>query len=331
MSISKSAGTNLKWRGEKWFWPLKEKKGWPLPPPQEEFPPNNGFKPSEEQATNRGPSSRSGLGQGPFSDAGRRPLLTSWLGPPSGLLLGFSTSTRRPDSTHGPSDKPPRVYLPQPLLARPLSGPRGCPSAGNLPLAPLLSQPDASILRWEPETEGKAARASAAKRTLVPSSHRSHRSQICPGRRRKRPPQPRRARCGVRELASTTHAHARRETQSPAEDQHASLEKSSPESLTALARQEDGKRRGLGRSHLGSGADRALQRLVTSWSGFLSHWSDTGSITDPIFQIRGPINGGARICTQHPCSRNCVLNCCLQKYCLIVLGVAQSTLKGPVF
>ena len=150
----------------------------------------------------------------------------------------------------------------------------------------------------------------AAKWTLVSSSHRSHRSQICPGRRRKRPPQPRRARCGVRELASTAQAHARRETQSPAEDQHANLGKSSPGSLAALARQEDGRRRGLGWSYLGSGADRALKRLKTSWISW--HFSDTGSITDPIFQIRGLINGGARICTQHPlakrlpyCSRRC--------------------------
>ena len=208
MSISKSAGTNLKWRREKWFWPLEEKKGWPLPPPQEEFPPNNGFKPSEEQATNRGPSSRSGLGQGPFSDAGRRPLLTSWLGPHSGLLLGFSTSTRRPDSAPGPSDKPPSVYLPQPLLARPLSGPRGCPSAGNLPLAPLLPSPTPLYSAESPRRREKqrGRRRRSGRWFPAPTAATAHRSTPNAGGRGRHSPVERGAACASSRVPRT-HTH----------------------------------------------------------------------------------------------------------------------------
>lgn len=106
------------------------------------------------------------------------------------------------------ADKPPHAHLPQPLVARPLSAPRGCPSAGNLTLAPLPSQPTASSLSGEEPTEGQAARAAAARWTLAPSSGRGHRSGSCPRRKRKRQPQPRPARSGVRELARIAHAHA---------------------------------------------------------------------------------------------------------------------------
>lgn len=52
------------------------------------------------------------------------------------------------------ADKPPHAHLPQPLVARPLSAPRGCPSAGNLTLAPLPSQPTASSLSGEEPDRG---------------------------------------------------------------------------------------------------------------------------------------------------------------------------------
>lgn len=53
-----------------------------------------------------------------------------------------------------PADKPPHAHLPQPLVARPLSAPRGCPSAGNLTLAPLPSQPTASSLSGDEPDRG---------------------------------------------------------------------------------------------------------------------------------------------------------------------------------
>lgn len=157
----------------------------------------------------------------PLLMRGSETPLTNWQGPRSHRLLAFSTSARRPDSAPSRADKPPRAHLPPPLVSRPLSAPRGCPSAGNLTLAPLPSQPAASALRGEePKTQGQRARPAAARRPLAPSSGHGHRSGSHPGHRRKRPSQPCTARGGVRELARTAHAHAHRETQSPA---HASL------------------------------------------------------------------------------------------------------------
>lgn len=113
-------------------------------------------------------------------------------GPRSRRLLAFSTIARRPDPTPSQADNSPRVHLPQPLVAQPLSAPRGCPSAGNLTLATLPPLPAASALHEEPE--GQAARAATARRRLTPGSGRGHSSGSCPGRKRKRPTEPRTAR-----------------------------------------------------------------------------------------------------------------------------------------
>lgn len=205
----------------------------------------------------RGPSSRCGLGQSPSSDVGRRPLRTGSAG--SRCLFAFSKSSRGPNSALSQTDKPPRTHLPQLLVARPLSEPRGCPSAGNLTTTPLPSQTVASALREEHKSERQAARAVAAKWTLAPSSHRGHRSGSCPKRKRKRPPQPRTARGGVRELARTAHAHAyaHRETQSPADDQHASLGRVAGGARLRLRVVGTGRGRGLGPRGSGCNADSA--------------------------------------------------------------------------
>ena len=138
----------------------------------------------------------------------------------------------------------------------------------------------------------------------APTAATAHRSAPDAGGRGHHSPVERGAACASSRVPRT-HTHDARPNLPPR-----TSTQSSPGSLAALARQEDGRRRGLGWSYLGSGADRALKRLKTSWISW--HFTDTGSITDPIFQIRGLINGGARICTQHPlakrlpyCSRRC--------------------------
>lgn len=52
--------------------------------------------------------------------------------PLSCRLVAFSTSARSGDSAPIQADNPPHAHIPQQLVARPLSAPRGCPSAGNL-------------------------------------------------------------------------------------------------------------------------------------------------------------------------------------------------------
>lgn len=235
----------------------------PLPPRRSRhFPPIM----APRRGTSRlrpGPLLSLGLGQSPSSGMGPRPLRTGKVGPRSRRLLAFSTSSRCPDSAGSQTDKPPRAHLPQPLVARPLSAPRGCPSAGNLTPAPLPSQLVASAQREEPKSEGQAARAVAAKWTLTLSSRRGNRSGSCPQRKRKRPPQPSTARGGVRELARTAHAHAHahahRETQSPADNQHASLGRVVAGTRLRLRFVWTGRGRGLGPCHSGCGADRKLQ------------------------------------------------------------------------